>query len=280
MKFDVHAHIVSDDLERYPPAPLSGTVRAGDLDAPITAERLLRLLDANDVERAVVVQRAHIYGYDNAYVVDAAERYPDRLRAVCAIDAQAADAGRQVRHWVGERGAIGIRLTEPYRGADTSWFDSPAALEAWAAAAELGVPVRLHFFRWNRAACLPAVPPLLRRFPGTTVVVDHLSNLTAEEGPPHYGLDASLADLIEHANLYLLFSTINLTRVDAEQVPVAPVIAHVVRAFGASRVMWGSDVGQSRERYERMCALADTAVAELSAEERRRVLHDSGRDVY
>jgi L-fuconolactonase len=280
MKFDAHAHIVSTDTARYPSAPLSGRVRDGDLDDPITAERLLGLLDANDVERAVVVQRAHIYGYDNAYVVDAAERYPDRLRAVCAIDAQSPDGPRQVRYWVGERGAIGIRLTEPYRGADTSWFDSPAALATWESAAELGVPVRLHFFRWNRAACLPAVAPLLGRFPQTTVVIDHLSNLSAEAGPPDYGLDAPLAALMPHPNLHLLVSTINLARLDAEQVPAAPAIEHIVRAFGAARVMWGSDVGQSKPGYAQMCALADAAVASLTAEERRQVLHDTGRTVY
>jgi predicted TIM-barrel fold metal-dependent hydrolase len=212
--------------------------------------------------------------------MDAAAAYPDRLRAVCAVDAQAPDAARQVRHWVGERGAVGIRLTEPHRGADTSWFDSPAALTAWEAAADLGVPVRLHFFRWNRAAGLPAVAAVLRRFPDTPVVVDHLSNLSAEEGPPDYGLDAPLADLIEHDNLFLLLSTINLARLATDGAAAAPVIEHLVGAFGASRIMWGSDIGQSKEPYDRMCALADTAVTGLPAEARRQLLHETGRKVY
>ena len=280
MTIDVHAHIVSNDPTRYPVAPLSGSVREGDLDDPITAERLLALLDASGIERAIVVQRAYIYGYDNAYVVDASAQYPDRLSAVCAIDAQASDAPERIRHWVGERGAVGIRLTEPYRGADTAWLDSPRALAAWETAAELGIAVRLHFFRWNRAACLPVVAPLLRRFPQTPIVIDHLSNLSAEDGPPDHGLDAPLAALREFPNLYLLLSTINLARLATEGVPAGPVVEHLVATFGADRIMWGSDIGQSKGTYAEMRELADAAVAPLSDDDRRRVLDETGRSVY
>jgi L-fuconolactonase len=267
MTFDAHAHIISSDLERYRPAPLSGKVRDGDLDDPVTAERLLRLLDENDVERAVVVQRAHVYGYDNSYVCDAAEAYPDRLQAVCAIDAEESTAKEQIRHWVVDRGAIGIRLTEPYRGAGTSWFGSGPALEAWNTAAELGIPLRLHLYRWNRAECLP-------------VIAGHLSNLSAEEGPPDYGLDAGLRALAACPNLFLLFSTINLARLAADDLPAAPVIEHLVAAFGADRIMWGSDIGQSSGTYPQMRALAERAVSSLGSRDRRQVLHDTGAAVY
>lgn len=280
MTIDGHAHIVSGDVDRYPVAPLGGTVRAGDLDDPVTAERLLDMLDANGVDRALVVQRAYIYGYDNAYVVDAAAQYPARLRAICAIDPLADDAPQRVRHWVAQRGAIGIRLTEPYRGADTSWLDSPRALAAWAMAAELGIPVRLHFFRWNRAACLPVVIPLLERFPETCVVIDHLSNLSAERGPPDFGLDAPLAALIPFANLSLLLSTINLARLAADGAASAPVLERLVAAFGAERIMWGSDIGQSKGSYAEMRKLADAAVATLSERDRRLLMGGTARAIY
>lgn len=280
MTIDCHAHIFSGDTSRYPVAPLGGTLREGELDDPVTAERLIEMLDANGVERAVVVQRAYIYGYDNSYVVAAAARYPDRLRAVCAIDPQADDAPATIRHWVGERGAIGIRFTEPFRGADTSWLDSPQALAAWQAATELDIPVRLHFFRWNREAGLPVVRDLLERFPRTRIVIDHLSNLPAEQGPPDYGLDALLAALIPYANLSLLLSTINLGRLATDGNASAPVVERLVDAFGADRIMWGSDIGQSRGTYEEMRALADAAVATLPESDRRLVLDGTGHAIY
>ncbi|HMB74221.1 MAG TPA: amidohydrolase family protein [Gammaproteobacteria bacterium] len=280
MTIDCHAHIFSADTERYPVAPLGGTLRAGELDDPVTAERLLQMLDANGVERAVVVQRAYIYGYDNAYVVEAAAKYPQQLRAVCAIDPEADDAPQTIRHWVEERGAIGIRLTEPSRGAGTGWLDSPQALAAWETATELGIPVRLHFFRWNRESGLPVVAGLLERFPRTQVVIDHLSNLAVEQGPPDYGLDAPLAALIPYANLSLLLSTINLGRLAADGKPSAPVVARLVEAFGAERIMWGSDIGQSQGTYAEMRALAEEAVATLPDRERRLVLDGTGHVVY
>jgi L-fuconolactonase len=277
---DAHAHIVSADLERYRPDPLSGSLGPRDLDDPITAERLLRWLDENDVERAVVVQRAHIYGYDNSYVVDAAARYPDRLSALCMIDALDRQAPQQIRHWVCDRGAIGIRMTEPHRGADPSWFASPTASAAWETAAELGIPVRLHLYRWNREACLPAIVPLVRRFPGTTVVIDHLSNLAAEQGPPDHGLDAPLAALAGYRNVLLLFSTINLAKLVAQGLPAAPVIARLARTFGTGRLLWGSDIGQSQGRYDEMCRLAEAAVALLDDDARERLLGANAHVVY
>ena len=67
---DSHAHVISDDFEKYPVDPIGGRLKPGVVDQPITAESLLRMMDAQRVERAVLVQRAHIYGYANEYVVD------------------------------------------------------------------------------------------------------------------------------------------------------------------------------------------------------------------
>ena len=67
MIFDSHAHVISEDFDRYPASPLSGKLDRR-LDDPMTAERLIREMDAARVRHAVLVQRAHVYGYDNRYV--------------------------------------------------------------------------------------------------------------------------------------------------------------------------------------------------------------------
>jgi predicted TIM-barrel fold metal-dependent hydrolase len=117
-------------------------------------------------------------------------------------------------------------------------------------------------------------------------VIDHLSNLSnlsnlsAEEGPPDYGLDASLAALVPSANLSLLLSTINLARLAADGAPSAPVLERLVAAFGAERILWGSDIGQSQPSYAQMCALAEAAVATLAENDRRLVLGGTGHAIY
>jgi L-fuconolactonase len=234
----------------------------------------------NNVECALAVQRAHIYGFNNAYVCDAAERFPDRLKALCMVDALDPEIREQVHHWVGTRGSVGIRMTEPSKGAPPDWFASDAALAAWDACAELGGSVRLHLYRWNREACLAALKPILARYPDTTIVVDHLSNIAAEEGAPDYGVDRHLLELVEHPNVCLLFSTINLGKLAARQVSAAPVLQRVVAAFGADRVMWGSDIAQSKGSYAEMLELAAHAVADLRPDERRQVLDVTARRVY
>jgi predicted TIM-barrel fold metal-dependent hydrolase len=279
MIFDSHAHVVSDDMTRYPPAPLSGSLDR-PLDNPNTAEKLLRSMDELKIGRAVIVQRAHVYGYDNTYVCDSAHHYRDRLVAVCCIDAQAADAAERAQYWLGEREAAGLRLTEPFKGANTDWFAGAAAQPVWELANRLGASICLHMYRWNRVETLEQLPPILERYSKVQVILDHVSNLAAESGPPDYGIDAILVDLVHYSNLFQKFTTINFGKLAAQNLPAAPVVKRVVAEFGARRVMWGSDVAQSAGTYPELLALADTAFQDLTASERAAVLFDSCDQVY
>jgi L-fuconolactonase len=277
---DSHAHIVSDDIRRYPVAPLSGQVRPGDLDEPLTVERLLAAMDEQGVEQAFLVQRAHIYGYDNSYVVDSAQRFPRRLKAVCIVDARDADAPRMIRHWVRERGAVAVRLTEPYKDAGTGWFAGEEAMKAWHAAADLGVSLRLHFYRWNRNAGLSALMPLLHRFRDLPIVLDHLSNLAVEKGPPDFGFDERLRALIDFPNVHLMFSTINFARLAGAGIAAAPMIERVLRELDARRLMWGSDIAQSKGTYAELVQLARAAVEPLADDVRSQLLYGTAAALH
>lgn len=277
---DSHAHLIADDPVRFPPAPPGGTLKPGELDDPMTPERLLGEMDRNGVARAVLVQRASIYGFDNRYVCAAAARYPERLAAVCAIDATAPKAGDAVRRWVGEHGAAGVRLMELIKGSDLSWLSSPRANEAWAAAHALRVPVCVHFFPWNRAEGLVALKAILRDFPDLTVVVDHFSNMNVRAGAPDYGFDQLLADVAAYPGVYIKFTTVPLGRLDEAGIDAAPIVERVIETFGAKRVMWGSDITQSPGSYSYMVELAHRAVAKLTEAERRSIFEESAMAVY
>ncbi|CAB3723579.1 amidohydrolase family protein [Paraburkholderia rhynchosiae] len=277
---DSHAHLISTNREKYPPSPLSGNLEDNAFDNPVTAERLIELLDANGVERALAVQRAHLYGFHNDYVVDSAQQYPDRLRSLCMIDALANDVEATVRYWVGERGSVGIRLTEPRKGADCSWFASKEANRAWSAVSDLGGSVRLHFYRWNRVAALEALQEVVKEFPDTPVILDHFSNIVGESGAPDYGVDESLLKFVDSPNVYLLYSMINLGKLRGLDLPSAPVVERVVRAFGGDRVMWGSDIAQSKGEYRDMVQLAKDSVSSLSEADQQNVLHTTAERVY
>jgi L-fuconolactonase len=275
---DSHAHLVAADTTRYPPTPLKGQLdRALQ---PFTAEDLLRAMDENAVERAVAVQRAHVYGFNNDYVADAAAQYPDRLVAVGMIDTLDPTAPKQVRYWIKERGLVGIRMTEAVRGSDTSWVSGPIAMEVWKVATELRASICFHFMRWNRDQCLHALKDMCTRFAGTTVVIDHLSNLTAEQGQPDFGVDEPLECLARCPNVFQKFTMINIGKLAELGQPSAPVVRRVVQSFGAHRVMWGSDVAQSKGTYAELVRLGEDAASLLEASERGQVLSGTARTIY
>ena len=78
---DTHAHLIADDWETYRTRPFTP-----DLPMPerppftVTAEALLALMDEYGVDHACLVQRGHVYGYDNSYILDSARKHPDRIR--------------------------------------------------------------------------------------------------------------------------------------------------------------------------------------------------------
>jgi predicted TIM-barrel fold metal-dependent hydrolase len=276
--FDSHAHLVAADIDRYLPSPLKGSLDR--VLVPFTAEDLIRHMDENGVERAVAVQRAHVYGFNNAYVADAAAQFPDRLVAVGMIDSLDPNAPELVNYWVRERGMIGIRMTEAVKGSDTEWVSGQIAQEVWKVATALGASVCFHFMRWNREQCLGALRVMCERFPNTTVVVDHFSNLLGEQGAPDFGVDHLLEDLVLSPNVYQKFTMINISKLADLGLSCAPIVKRMVQSFGANRVMWGSDVAQSSGSYAEMVQAGRHAASLLGDAERQHILYDTARAVY
>lgn len=277
---DSHAHILTDDIATYPPSPPSGAIKPGELDNPMTIERLLADMGGAGVSKAVLVQRGSVYGFDNSYVCDAVERAPDRLAAVCSINGEADDAAARVRHWVGERNAVGIRFMELVRDSGLGWLDSAGARGAWRVAADLDIPACVHFFPWNRIEGLARLHDILTALPHLKVVVDHFSNMDVNAGAPDYGLDEALARLADFAGVAVKYTTIPLGRLDKAGVDAASIVKRVVDHFGADRVMWGSDVSQSPGSYDYMAELARRSVAALDAVQQDQVLKGTASALY
>lgn len=277
---DTHAHLLTGDTAAYPPSPPSGEFNPADLDDAMTVERLLEEMDATGVDKAALVQRGSVYGFDSSYVCDSAARFPERLAAVCSIDATAADCAETVRYWVNTRGAAGIRLMELVRGMDIAWLDSPLARDAWRAAAELNVPVCVHLFPWNRAEGLTRLKDILGAIPNLTVVIDHFAAIKSDAGPPDHGVDELLEAVAAFDGATVKFTTIPLGRLEAAGIDFRPVVKRVMDLFGASRMMWGSDVTQSPGTYEHMAALGRQAVEGMSTAEQEQVLAGTAQRVY
>src|SRR5262245_61980300 len=118
--YDSHAHLVSDDPVRYPrnymklasseegeaarPLFRPGTIgMPGGMHGPNpinekpTAEQLHKWMGEENVVGIAAVQKGMIYQYDNSYIVDAADIFPDQMRAVIIIDPQAPETAQVIR---------------------------------------------------------------------------------------------------------------------------------------------------------------------------------------
>jgi predicted TIM-barrel fold metal-dependent hydrolase len=259
---DCHTHVVSPDLERHPldPRDLSGEWYRS---APASAEDLARAMDGAGVARAVLVQGVGAYGYDNRYAADAAEADPARFASACAIDVEAADAVERLRFWIAERGMTGLRLFALSREGP-SWLAEASVDPVWNAARSLGARIIVTLLPHQ----LDELDRALQRHPGTLVSLDHCAFALGDPDTR-----SRLFELAAHPGLHLKLTTHNLDEAIEHEGSARPLVGALVEAFGAARLMWGSDFCQIHDRpYAALVDLARNACADLAPAHRAAIL--------
>jgi L-fuconolactonase len=228
MIVDTHLHPLSDDMAAYPRLETSRFQGVNTVDETLAQMRLA------GVDRVVLVQFFGVYGNDNSYVADCVEQHPESFAGVGCVDPFAPDAAASLTYWARERGLHALRLFAP-RGEEGAerWPDSPFAYPLLECAQALGVPVCLSMQKEQ----VVHLPGLLQCFPSLQVLLDHTANV-----PMAGESDEALAlmPLARHPNLLLKFSTQNFAAT-ADPAQIAPFLRALVGAFGADRLMWGSN---------------------------------------
>lgn len=298
--FDTHAHLISDDWATYQPKALRPDLPTPKKpDYTVTVEALIALMDEQGVAEAALVQRGHLYGYDNSYILDSAEKHRGRLHPVVILDAQDPATPDVYRELVRDRGVRGFRLAglRPWF-LDTAWMSSPQSMEVWKACAELGTPMTLILFMNQLPYMLPLIKLIAQQFPELPILLDHGGmpygmtqyevGLAKEAGrevvlprAPHFGIDTTIGLFEDTPNVHFKITEINMERFEAEGVRAAHVVRRMVDSFGPHRVMWGSDYGQSMLwTYPEKVAMARAAADFLTDDEARAFLHDNAAAVY
>lgn len=272
---DAHAHIISSDPARFPHSPLSGALPDWPAERFVNAEKLLRRMQQTGVDRAVLVQYSSAHGYDNRYVLATAQQHPDKFVAVCTLDGLQPDAPQQLTECVSQ-GAAGLRIRARGREGGLEWLRCETL---WQRAAELHVPVCVHFMESVQAEGLELLPGLLAQFPTLPVVLDHAGNPPWREGPPDYGMQPVL-DLARFPELTIKFATINLERLHMASVDPAIALERLVKTFGANRIMWGSDAPNTPGHYGEMLNSMRSAMSSLSETDREWILGGTALRVY
>lgn len=223
---DPHVHVWKND----PKFPWS-TARRNPPSKDATPEMLLELMEANDVEKTVLVQVIH-YHWDNSYVVDVIKRYPEKFMGVCRINPEDPNAPDHLSQWT-EKGIHGVRLS-PSVGVDGDWFTGPLMPPIFCRAEELGVPMLL----LTKADRLADLIPLLDQHPNLDVVIDHMADCLPEN-PEKLQL---LLDLARYPRVYVKIShTWSISKSSYPWIDTHEMVKKVYHTFSASRIMWGTD---------------------------------------
>lgn len=244
---DTHCHI---GLHKYEPV-----------------EALLFHMERASVDQAVLIQ--YLGNSDNGYLVDAIEANPGRFAAAMIVDDD--DDGSAIRAWA-ERGLAGIRLLADFR----SHGSDP--LSHWRVADELGLVVSV----FSRPDILQSAEfkEVLRFFPNLSMIIEHLGGVK-----PGVDLEefAAITALARHENLTIKlpgFGEFCDLPCPFQEIP--PLAELTLEAFGARRVMWGSDWPpvSSREGFDNSLAFPLEYLSPLSADERAWIFGKTARQVW
>ena len=213
----------------------------------------IELLDyqmrANKVNKALLMPLRDVFDMD--YLYESARRFPGQFHVVGAVDHRRDDAADQLARQAAQ-GVVAVR----FDAQDRSPGKDPLLI--WSAAASLGLPISTmghieHFLS-------PEFQRIIEAYPQVPIVLEHLAGAGAFWGPgradKQFPMDLYKAVLglarYPHVHMKMPGFAEFMPRPRPLLVPVFPTVLPAyemaVDAFGASRLMWGSDFPPSANR--------------------------------
>jgi L-fuconolactonase len=193
-------------------------------------------------------------------------------------DLTAPDVGEQIAAYRGLPGGdrlAGIRhplLGEP----DPDWLARSSVRAGLRELGATGLCFDLALFSRQ----LPLAVATARSVPSLTFVLDHLGNPEAEAAAVDPSWTAAIGDLGRLDNVVCKLSGAHTAPVSAAR--IRPYYEVALEAFGASRLMFGSDwpVSSLTAPYHEVASMYRSLIADLSAAEQDAILESTARRVY
>lgn len=264
---DSHVHVWRHD----PNLPFAPKAKPPADDASV--EQLLELMHANHVLRTVLIQVIH-YRWDNRYLASVLKRYPRTFHGVCRVDPQDPAAPDHLSRLTEVDGFHGVRLS-PSASPSDDWIRGPLMPPLWRRCATLKIPMTI----LTPVTRLPDIKSLIEQNPDLTVIIDHMADCPINH-PDKLNL---LLALVRYPKVFVKIS--HLWSLSAEPYPYAdtiPQIKALVEAFGASRLMWGTDwpISLKQAPYAKIVALYRDHLGFLSTQDRTEILYRTVQRVW
>ncbi len=259
---DTHLHcFAGKDDPRFPYHP-EGPYQPAE---PATPEHLLKCMSEAGVDHAVVVH-PEPYQDDHRYLEHCLEVGGGKLKGTCLFFADRPGSLDRMTALVKRReGKIVAARIHAYTPDRLPPFGKPELKALWERASELGLAVQLHF----EPRYAPEFEPLIREFPRTRVIIDHL-------GRPFQGTPQEYAVVLGWARLPN--TVMKLSSLPArDQYPhrdVGPVIRDLMRRYGPDRLIYGGGFGAeaSGASYRAYRERVRSYLADMPAEDQAKVL--------
>jgi predicted TIM-barrel fold metal-dependent hydrolase len=256
---DPHVHVWKHD----PRFPFAAGAKVPERDA--TPEMLLELMKANGVARTVIIQVIH-YRYDNSYLAAVLKRYPEWFLGVCRVDPLDPAAPDRLSQIHEQPGFRGVRLS-PAGDASGDWIRGPLMPPLWERCRSLRVPMTL----LAPIGRMPDAGRLIERYPGLTVVIDHMADCPVDR-------PEELNKLIALARYPRVFVKVSHTwSLSKEQYPwrdSQQLVKRLYDSFGPRRLMWATDwpIVETHATYAQALSVVRDDMAFLSAGDKSEML--------
>src|SRR6202012_2193727 len=197
----------------------------------------------------------------------AVQRCPHRFAVMARFNREADGARERLQTWLDQPGMLGIRMTF-FKPHWARWLEPGIIDWYWSALERLNIPLMaLAFGR------IKEIGKLAERHPGLTVIIDHMGRQSALRDDEAFAdLDEMLA-LAKLPNVAIKASSLPCYTTDPYPFPkLTPYLKRTFDAFGADRMMWGSDVTRLPCSYRECVDHFAKELPFLSDDDRTRVL--------
>ena len=208
-------------------------------------ESFLKVMDEHDIEKAILLQGV-LYGLQNEYAMECAEKYPDRFKAAVMLDPFCRCAQQILDRFINELGAHIFKFEVAVGGGLSGYhqdfiLDGPVMTPLLDRIAEVDdATLVLDIGSPSMSSCQPeAVYRIAEKYPNLNIVVCHLLAPSLSDG---HALACALPYLA-HDNVWVDLSALPWN-VAPEAYPYPTALEYIRMAkdvLGEKKIIWGTD---------------------------------------
>jgi len=236
LRLDAHLHVFAKVSAEFPRH--SDQTMPADSEAPV--EVLLQEMEEHGVGQAVLVQIGGAELDQHAYLRHCLKAHPERFRGIGLIPTDCSDPAAHMDRLAADGDLIGFRLFDlggPFDPLAPLDIRTTATYPIWQRAEELGAS----FLFYGPADKLPAVEPIIARFPNVKVALDHNGSAPPNEEDPR-PLRKIVLDLAKYDNVYIKLSPQGHRSNEEYPYPdTFELYQSLLETYGAQRLMWGTN---------------------------------------